>query len=193
MRALVVYCHPVEGSYCSAMRDAAIDGLQRAGHHVDVIDLAAIQFDPIMSREEWELYRTSKGAIPVGLEEHIALVKQAEILVFVYPTWWSSLPAQLKGWVERVMIYGVAYSMNSKNKVRPALTQVKHIYIFSTFGSPRWYVAFIQNNGKRVLSRALRLCTGRARCTSRALYAMDTQTNENRQDFLMDITRLVAQ
>lgn len=192
MRALVVYCHPVEGSFCSSMRDAAVDGLQQAGHHVDVIDLAALDFNPVMSRNEWDLYRTSKGEIPPGMEEHVALVKQAEILVFVYPTWWSTLPAQLKGWVERVMIYGVAYTLNSNNKVRPALTQVKHIYIFSTFGSPRWYCTFIHDNGKRVLSRALRLSTGRARATSRALHSMDTQSNDRRQKFLQDITRTLA-
>ena len=174
------------------MRDAAVNGLHQAGHHVDVIDLAAIEFDPVMSCEEWDLYRSSKGVIPPGMEEHVALVKQANILVFVYPTWWSSMPAQLKGWIERVMIYDVAYTLNSNNKVRPALTQVKQIYIFSTFGSPRWYVTFIHDNGRRVLSRALRLSTGRARSTSRALYAMDTQTNAHRQKFLQEITRTVA-
>ena len=42
MNALVVYCHPVEGSFCSAMRDAAISGLRAAGHSVDVIDLAEL-------------------------------------------------------------------------------------------------------------------------------------------------------
>lgn len=192
MRALVVYCHPIEGSFCSAIRDTAVQGLQQAGHHVDVIDLSAIEFDPVMSLDEWEMYRTSKGDIPPGLEDHIALVKQAQILVFVYPTWWSSLPAQLKGWVERVMIYGVAYTLNGNNKVRPALTQVKHIYIFSTFGSPRWYVTFIHDNGKRMLSRALRLSTGRARATSRALHSMDTQSDENRRRFLLEIANVVS-
>ena len=49
MNALVVYCHPVEGSFCSAMRDAAISGLRAAGHTVDLIDLAAEHFNPVMS------------------------------------------------------------------------------------------------------------------------------------------------
>ena len=192
MRALVVYCHPVEGSFCSAIRDAAIRGLERAEHHIDVIDLAAEDFDPVMSREEWHAYMHSHGAIAPVLEKHVALVKAADILVFVYPTWWSGLPAQLKGWLERIMIENVAYKFNKKNHVRPALTNVTKIYIFSTFGSPRWYITFVHNNGKRILSRALRLSTGRARVHSRFLYAMDTTDNQRRQQFLSDISELLV-
>ena len=55
MNALVVYCHPVEGSFCSAMRDAAVSGLSTAGHTVEVIDLAAEHFNPVMSTAEWNL------------------------------------------------------------------------------------------------------------------------------------------
>ena len=192
MRALVLYCHPVEGSFCSAIRDTAIAGLQQAGHHVDVIDLAAEKFDPVMSREEWHAYMHSHGAIAPALEMHVALVQAADILVFVYPTWWSGLPAQLKGWLERIMVENVAYKFNRNNRVRPALTNVKKIYIFSTFGSPHWYITFVHNNGKRVLSRALRLSTGRARVRSRFLYAMDTTDNKRRQRFLSNISELVV-
>ena len=53
MRALVVYCHPVEGSLCSAIRDAAVQGLHSAGLEVSVIDLAADDVDPVMPLEEW--------------------------------------------------------------------------------------------------------------------------------------------
>ena len=86
MNALVVYCHPVEGSFCSAMRDAAVSCLSTAGHTVDVIDLAAENFNPVMSTSEWTLYSGGSGQIPVGLERDVSLVKAAEIIVFVYPT-----------------------------------------------------------------------------------------------------------
>ncbi len=192
MRALVIYSHPVNDSFCAAMRDAAVNGLTRAGHHVDVIDLAAENFDPVMSRDEWHNYLESHGKISPSLERHVALVKAADILVFAYPTWWSGLPAQLKGWLERIMIENVAYRFTKTNRVRPALTNVKKIYILSTFGSPHWYIAFIHNNGKRVLSRALRLSTGRAHVTSHFLYSMDTQRNEHRVEFLKKITDSLA-
>lgn len=192
MKVLIVYCHPVEGSFCSAMRDAAADGFRQAGHSVEIIDLTADNFDPVMSADEWASYYLRDEQVPIGVETYIQQVTEAEILCFVYPTWWSGLPAQLKGWIERVMVLGVAFRLNSNNKVRPALLNVKRIYVVSTFGSPRWYVRFINDNGKRVLSRALRLSTGRASLRALALYAMDTQTDENRRQFLAKITRTMA-
>lgn len=192
MKVLIVYCHPVEGSFCSAMRDAAADGFRQAGHSVEIIDLTADKFDPVMSADEWASYYLRDEQVPIGVETYIEQVTEAEILCFVYPTWWSGLPAQLKGWIERVMVLGVAFRMNSNNKVRPALLNVKRIYVVSTFGSPRWYVRFINDNGKRVLSRALRLSTGRASLRALALYAMDTQTDENRRHFLAKITQTMA-
>jgi NAD(P)H dehydrogenase (quinone) len=190
MNALVVYCHPVEGSFCSAMRDAAVRGLQAAGHTVDVIDLAASQFNPVMSTSEWQTYQQGSGQIPDGLEHDVELIKTAEIIVFVYPTWWGGLPAQLKGWLERVMLPGTAFVFNDNNKVRPGLGNIKRIHIASTFGSPWLYVRFVNDNGRRILARAFRLNTSlRTKVSTSSLYAMDTATNASRDKFLDALTK----
>ena len=55
--------------------------------------------------------------------EHAALVRRAEALVFVYPTWWSEPPAILRGWLERVLVPGVAFRSTSRARSRPALHQ----------------------------------------------------------------------
>jgi len=138
MNALVVYCHPVEGSFCSAMRDAAISGLRAAGHSVDVIDLAVESFNPVMSRSEWDTYRQGNGDIPVGLERDVSLVKSAEIIVFIYPTWWGGLPAQLKGWLERVMLPGIAFVFNENNKVRPGRLHIRLAMVIRAFCKRQW-------------------------------------------------------
>jgi len=190
MNALVVYCHPVEGSFCSAMRDAAISGLRAAGHTVDVIDLAAEQFNPVMSTSEWNTYQQGNGDIPIGLERDVALVKSAEIIVFVYPTWWGGLPAQLKGWLERVMLPGTAFVFNENNKVRPGLRNIRRIHIASTFGSPWLYVRFVNDNGRRILARAFRMNTSlRTKVSASSLYAMDTATDASRKSFLLSLEK----
>ena len=190
MNALVVYCHPVEGSFCSAMRDAAISGLHAAGHTVDVIDLAAEQFNPVMTTSEWNTYQQGNGDVPIGLERDVALVKSAEIIVFVYPTWWGGLPAQLKGWLERVMLPGTAFVFNENNKVRPGLRNICRIHIASTFGSPWLYVRFVNDNGRRILARAFRLNTSlRTRVSTSSLYAMDTATDQSRKSFLLSLEK----
>ena len=193
MRALVVYSHPVEGSLCSAMRDAAVRGLETAGHEVTVFDLAADDFDPVMSIHEWEKYMNREMVDDLTLSRYIDVVLQSEIMVFVYPTWWSGLPAQLKGWLERVLVTGVAFRFNASDRVRPGLTQLRRIHVISTFGSPKLYVRIVNDNGRRILNRALRLCgTHRVRTSHQGLYALDTSTNESRQKFLRDIEKKMA-
>lgn len=193
MRAIVIYSHPVEGSLCSAMRDAAVRGLQSAGHDVTVFDLAADGFDPVMPEHEWKKYMNREIVDDPTLLRYIDAVKQSEIFVFVYPTWWSGLPAQLKGWLERVLVTGVAFRFTSSDRVRPGLTHLRRVHVISTYGSPKSYVRIVNDNGRRILTRALRLCgTRRTRTSHQGLYALDTSTVESRQKFLRDIEKKTA-
>jgi NAD(P)H dehydrogenase (quinone) len=193
MRALVVYCHPVAESVCAAARDAAVAGLTEAGHQTDVIDLYGENFSPVMDDVEWSRYMAMTGEVPEDLRRHVDLILSAEILVFVYPTWWSGLPAMLKGWIERVLIPGVGFSLNENRKVVPGMTHVRHIYVISTFGSPRLYVKFVNDNGRRVLGRCLRLNSGlRTKVTSLGLYAMDKQSDTGRAKFLKRVQEKLA-
>ena len=74
MQALVVYCHPMEASYCAFLRDAAVRGLERAGHDVCVVDLTKDGFDPVMSREEWQQYMSDSDDIPQGVRLESSVV-----------------------------------------------------------------------------------------------------------------------
>lgn len=192
MRAVLVHCHPVEGSFSSAVRDAALRGLTAAGHDVTVLDLAAENFRCVMSPPEWESYMAGTGEIADDVAHHVEAVRHAELIVFTYPTWWSGLPAQLKGWLERVMLPGVAFTLD-RGRVRPGLGHVRRIVVASTYGSPWLYVKAINDNGRRTLVRALRAATGwRARCRHVGLYAMDTATDEDRRAFLARVEKAVA-
>ena len=186
MRAVVVVAHPCADSYTHALAAAAVDGLLAAGHHVDVLDLYALGFTAAMSAAEHRAYPSGEPILDPMVAAHAELARRAELLVFVYPTWWSSMPAILKGWLERVMVENVAFRFNARRKVRPALTNVRRIVGISTYGSPWLYVRLINDNGRRILSRALRLSTGvvRTRLSWLALYALDTTTPAERATFL---------
>lgn len=194
MRAVVVYCHPIEGSFCSVLRDAACRGLTGAGHDVTLIDVAADDFNPVMSKDEWNLYYESRVHIPSDVEEYASAVRDAEVLVFVYPTWWSSVPAQLKGWMERVLVPGIAFTFTRKNKLRPGLRKLKHVVVVTTFGSPRLYVRFINDNGSRLFHRCLRTTSPRLVRNHRLVhYKMDKSTPESRAMFVKKIETKLAQ
>jgi putative NADPH-quinone reductase len=192
--ALVVVAHPSTESYCHALAARAAAGLTAAGHDVAVVDLYALGVRPAMTAEERHAYHGDHPILDPLIDDHAALVRRAEVLVFVYPTWWSGLPAILKGWLERVMVPGVGFFLDERtNKVRPALRQVRHIVGISTYGSPRTYVRLVNDNGRRVLTRALRLSCGfRARTRWLGLYAIDTSTAERRTEFLAHVEHRMA-
>ena len=129
---------------------------------------------------------------PGDIVRHVDAIRTAEMLVFTYPTWWSGLPAQLKGWLERVMLPGVAFTMEN-DRIRPSLGHVRRIIVISTYGSPWLYVKAVNDNGRRTLTRALRAATGwRARCRHLGLYSMDTSTDDQRRWFIARVERAVA-
>lgn len=193
MNALLVLAHPCDDSFCHAAADAAHRGLVAAGHDVTVIDLYDEGFTTAMSRAERTAYHSDDPILDDQVAAHAELVRAAEVLVFVYPTWWAGLPAVLKGWLERVMVPGVGFVFDDRGKVRPGLPQVRRIVGVSTYGSPRWYVRVVNDNGRRVLTRALRMsCGWRARPSWLALYAMDTTSDTDRAAFLRHIEERTA-
>jgi NAD(P)H dehydrogenase (quinone) len=195
MKVLLVVAHPCHDSYTHACAAAAVRGLGRAGHTVDTIDLYAVEFRAQMSRREREAYESEQPILDPIVDDHAARLLRAEAIVFVYPTWWSGLPAVLKGWLERVMVPGVGFILDVQTrKVRPGLGNIKRIVGISTYGSPRMYVTLMNDNGRRMLTRALRLsCGWRTRTTWMALYAIDTAHGDRRQRHLERIeTRLAA-
>ncbi|MCU1361149.1 MAG: putative oxidoreductase [Ilumatobacteraceae bacterium] len=185
MRAVLIVAHPDPGSYTHAIATRVAEGLIAAGHQVIVHDLYTEGFAAAMSADERHAYHGDQPVLDPLVAEHIADITAAHTLIYVYPTWWSGLPAILKGWFERVMVPGVGFVFDAKGKVRPGLTNVRRLVGISTYGS-RWaYVKAINDNGRRTIMRAMRLSTGiRTRSRWLALYGMDSSTAADRQSFL---------
>jgi putative NADPH-quinone reductase len=194
VNVLVVVAHPCRDSYTQACAAAAIAGLTAARHDVDVIDLYEQGFRPAMSREERISYDTDDPIRDPMIADHAARLKRATAVVFVYPTWWSGLPAILKGWLERVMVPGVGFTFDERTgKVKPGLGQIRRIVGISSYGSPRWYVTLVNDNGRRIITRALRMSCGiRARPKWFGLYAIDTADDEARRRHLTRIESSMA-
>ncbi len=194
MLALVVVAHPSNESYCHALAARAQAGLLAAGHEVVVLDLYAQGVRVAMTAEERTAYHGDSPILDPVIAEHAALVQRSEAIVFVYPTWWSGLPAILKGWLERVMVPGVGFVLDERtNKVRPGLGQMRRLVGISTYGSPRWYVRLVNDNGRRIITRALRMSCGiRVRTSWLGHYAIDTSTGAERQAFLAKVEQQMA-
>lgn len=185
MKALVAYAHPVEGSFCSAVRDRLTDSLVAAGHEVDLMDLYAEEFNTTLSAEEHALHHSGPENKP-AIADHARRLSSAEALVFVYPTWWGGQPAILKGWFDRVWVEGVAYTLDEgASRIRPLLRNVRRLVVVTTHGSSKWVNALQGEPGKRVILRGLRsLCHPRARSRWIAMYGVDRSRESDRGRFL---------
>ena len=194
MNIVVVLGHPSGDSYCAAIFDAIVDALEaQSAHSITAIRLADEKFTTAMSSVERAAYETEAPLISAETKRHAEILKRAEALIFVYPTWWSGLPAQLKGWLERVFVLGVAFRFNNNGKIRPNLQNVRHIIGVSTYGSPWRYVKLVNDNGRRTLTRAIRMSTGlRTRTMWFGIYALDTCTQHQREEFIVDTTQKIV-
>jgi len=188
MRVAVVVAHPNPDGFSHAIARTATSALRNAGHEVTVLDLYAEGFRTAMTFEERHAYHGDDPIRDPMVRRHADVVMQAQALVFVYPTWWSTVPAILKGWLERVLVPGVGFVFDARQHVRPGMTHVQRLIGISTYGASRPLVTLLHDNGRRTLMRALRLNTGwRTRRTWLALYAMDRRTAGERTAFLQRV------
>lgn len=194
MRVLLVIANPSPDSFGHAVADRAIRSLERTGHTVDVVDLYGIGFRAAMSLEERLAYESDAPILDPVVGEHAELLRAAEALVFVYPTWWSGLPAILKGWLERTMVPGVGFVFDERTgKVRPGLRQVRHIVGITTWGTARPRPQLLNDDGRRVITRALRMsCGWRARPSWLRVYKLDVDDPGARATFLDRVERRMA-
>ena len=184
MRVLVVYCHPVPESFGAALRDAAIETLRAGGHAVELIDLYAENFDPIMGCEERRAYNERPPADP-ALVPHVEAIGRAEAILFVYPTWWYGLPAMLKGWLDRVWATDVAFGLAPDGRIVPKMRHVRKLGIVTTCGAPWWLSHLIGHPGRKTILRGIRaLCAPRCKTLFLAHYRMDVSTAESRGAYL---------
>lgn len=132
MNVLIVYAHPEPQSLNGSLKEFAVQRLEAAGHRVQVTDLYAMQWkapldaaDTLAPRAEAPFHPSldSKHAFENGLQSPDIAREQdklrwADAVILQFPLWWFSMPAILKGWVERVYAYGFAYGVGEHSDAR---------------------------------------------------------------------------
>ncbi|MDA2954830.1 MAG: NAD(P)H-dependent oxidoreductase [Actinomycetota bacterium] len=193
MKALIVYVHPVEDSFNSAVRDAVISDLTAASHVVRLRDLYAENFNPFLSAAERALHHTSPTTRP-ELTRDVEDLRWCEAIVFVYPTWWAGLPAMLKGWIDRTWMNEVAWVLPAgANTIRPRLTNITRLVAVTTHGSSKFVNALQGEPGKRIITRSIRvMCNRWCRARWIARYGLDKSTAQDRQHHLETVGQRVV-
>ncbi|WP_148252947.1 NAD(P)H-dependent oxidoreductase [Aidingimonas lacisalsi] len=124
MNTLIVFSHPEPQSFNGELKNIAIETLQCLGHSVEVSDLYAENFDPVERPSHFpdrsvvdtfqplteQRQAFQRQTLPTDVQRELARLERADLVILQFPLWWHSLPAMLKGWFDRVMVYGGVYS-----------------------------------------------------------------------------------
>lgn len=119
MNVLIVYCHPSKNSFTHIVKESFIKGLEKAGHHYQISDLYAQGFHPVMTEDEYlrEGFYDIQKPIAEDVRKEQEKINASDVVVFIYPDFWTASPAMLEGWFQRVWTYGFAYGDNPSMKV----------------------------------------------------------------------------
>lgn len=146
MNTLIVFNHPYDQSFCTAILQSVAKGIQTAGQHVDIIHLNQDNFNPRMTAEDLKGFVEYQSIDPQVLN-YQKRIEQAQHLVFIFPIWWDIMPAATKGFIDRVLSPGFAYDHHPRGfGLVPLLDNLKSITVITTMNKPKWMYSLILGN-----------------------------------------------
>ncbi|MBZ5486252.1 NAD(P)H-dependent oxidoreductase [Halomonas aquamarina] len=148
MNVLIILAHPERHSLNGGLVDIAVEQLQKSGHKVEVDDLYAEQFDPVERAGHYlnrandkyfapldeQRHHYNEKALPTDIQRELARLDWADLVIFQFPLWWHAEPAILKGWFDRVLVYGGRYT--SRMRYDRGYFKGKRALLGVTAGSP---------------------------------------------------------
>lgn len=151
--ALIVHAHPEPRSFSSAQARLARESLEAQGYSVELIDLYARDWDPVLRRDEFEPFEGpfkpqreqqdafATGTLPTEIEADLDKLLAARLLVLSFPLWWFSFPAILKGWLDRVFVMGAVSGGDAGLFETAALAGKRAVVLTTTGGSAQMFTA----------------------------------------------------
>lgn len=151
MNVLIVFAHPEPKSLNGKLKDVAVETLTAAGHEVKVSDLYAQKFKAVLDQDDFsqrmdpevfnpimEQYNAvATGSVAPDAKAEMDKVAWADLIIFQFPIWWTSMPAILKGWIDRVFYNGFAFNAAENKIYDEGLLKGKKSMLSFTTGAPQ--------------------------------------------------------
>ncbi|KAB8137740.1 NAD(P)H oxidoreductase [Gracilibacillus oryzae] len=128
MKVLTTVVHPRIDSLTFKVADQFVEGLKSASHETDVFDLYRSGFNPILGMEDEPDWNASNQDFSQTVRSEMERMSKYDGLAFIFPLWWWSMPALMKGYIDRVWNYGFAYG--------PGKLKHQHVLWLSLAGAP---------------------------------------------------------
>ena len=136
MKHAIILAHPEPDSFNASVAKTYAQAIRVRGHDAIVRDLYAIGFDPCLKANERPDKPGQVIAPDVAAER--ALIADADVFVLIYPIWFGSTPAILKGYIERVFNQGFAFDGFQVGQMRPLLTGRRLLSFTSSGATNAW-------------------------------------------------------
>ncbi len=150
MNILIIHAHPVQNTYSDQLADAYIKGAKAFGAQIKEITLRDLDFKINFT----EGYRGDQ-VMESDLIEAQEMIRWADHMVFNYPNWWGTFPAQLKGFIDRVFLPGFAFKYRKGSMLWDKLLSGKTARLIVTMDSPPWYYKWVVGApGHRAMKKA---------------------------------------
>lgn len=157
-KTLLIYAHPNTEGHCKILKNEVEKLLQDHNEEYELIDLYAIKYDPIL--HEREHYTAGGRSVSVENKRFQQKITDANRLIFIYPIWWNSMPAVLKGWLDRVLTSHFAFRFSVRKflgmelAVPVKLLTGRKALLFITGGTPRplaWI--FLRDRASKIMGK----------------------------------------
>ncbi len=184
-RILVLLAHPSADSFNAAMADRYASAARTAGADVKILKLGELEFDPILRLG----YRGNQELEP-DLQAARQHIEWAEHLVVFTPVWWGTMPAILKGFIDRVFLPGWAFEYSDKLPVK--LLKGRTAQVVATMDSPGiWYRVVYRSSMHRTLGTATLRFIG-FKTKFRMLYSVRESSESLRKKWLAQIESMAT-
>ena len=130
MKNLIVYAHPNPASLNHFLKQTIVERLEESGQEIIVRNLNEFNFNPVLSLDDMNGQRMGQVADDVKIEQDFII--WADRIIFVYPIWWTGMPAVMKGYIDRVFSYGFAYRYDQG--IQKGLLEGKKTIIINSHG-----------------------------------------------------------
>ena len=151
MNVLIVFAHPEPDSLNGVMKDLAANTLRDNGHEVKISDLYGMHFKAVLDKDDFSQRQNNEifnpmieqvnavgtGSLSLDIKDEAEKIKWADMIIFQFPVWWSSPPAILKGWFDRVFLPGIVHNIAEGKMYDTGLLRGKKAILSFTTGATK--------------------------------------------------------
>jgi putative NADPH-quinone reductase len=185
-RILIIQAHPKSASYGQALAEAYMEGAIDTGATIETLTIRELSFNLNLTNG----FKSDQEFEP-DLVRAQQLIQWADHLVFEFPIWWGTMPALLKGFIDRVFLPGFAFQYRKKSVLVDGLLKNKTARLLVTMDSPWWYFRFfLRNAGITIMKTSILEFSGVKPVRTTLWTPIRKSTDGQRQQWLEQAKRL---